>query len=82
MTSIYKTMRIINKLLNNEITELNKADSETVFEKIDDEVIEILIYLGCDINRTADLLNIKLPDNKFSRTELQTQKRLETMYNF
>ena len=78
MFSFYKAMRNINRLMNKGVTELNKADAEYIFEMTaGDELQEILIYLGCEVTRVADIFNVKMPETKFTRDEMNTEKRIE-----
>ncbi len=83
MTSFYEMMRAINKLKNANINELNKTDCETIFEReTDHQFKEELEYLDCKVVKVADLFNVTLPEEKFTRDELNKQKRIETMLNF
>lgn len=75
--TLYQMMRTINKLKNNGINSLNKNDVNHVFGNTDDNTRECLVYLGCDVQRVADIFNVTLPDQKFTRDELAEQKRTE-----
>lgn len=79
--SFYKMMRIINKLMNAKIEYLNKEDTEVIFEHdANYELKDALVYLGCKVVKVADLFNVTLPEEKFSREELQRAKRVEELY--
>lgn len=76
--TVYEIMRTINNLINKDIKELNKQDcsyifgasSHNDFQKLRGE----LEYVGCNVVAVADLFNVTLPDEKFSRKELTTQR--------
>ena len=73
-------MKIINKLLKQDIHELNKQDIILTFGKADDRLAEELRYLGCEVNKVADLFNVKLPDEPFTSDEINKQINIERMY--
>ena len=73
-------MKLINDLLGQNIHELNKQDVIHLFGKADSQLATELAYLGCKVNSVADLFNVKLPDSKFTRYELDRQKHIEKMY--
>ena len=73
-------MKIINKLLKQDIHELNKQDIIFTFGKADDTLAEELRYLGCEVNKVADLFNVKLPDEPFASGEINKQINIERMY--
>ncbi len=76
MTTFSGKMQAINTLMGAGIKELNKSDVKDIFgnrEQLKDE----LEYLGCRVSKVADLFNVKMPDTKFTREELQRQKQLE-----
>ena len=81
MTSFYDTMKKINSLKRRGVKSLNKKDCEMVFEcAADCDLQEILEYLGCKVQRVADLFNVELPGERFSKAELDKQQRIEKMY--
>ena len=83
MESFYQIMRKINWLKNRGIKTLNKEDVEMQFGRdTDHEMKEILVYLDCKVVKVADLFNVTLPERKFTREEMNRQKRIEEMYNF
>lgn len=63
-------MKIINKLLKSEITEINKADVVHLFGADDKRLAEELRYLGCTVQRVADLFNVKF-EEKFTKEEIE-----------
>lgn len=73
-------MRLINILLIQDIHELNKQDVIFTFGKADDALAEELRYLGCEVNKVADLFNVKLPDKRFTSHEINKQINIERMY--
>lgn len=73
-------MKIINKLLKQDIHELNKQDTIFTFGKADNTLAEELRYLGCEVNKVADLFNVKLPDEPFASDEINKQINIERMY--
>ena len=72
-------MKIINKLLKSGITEINKADVEHLFGRADEQLAKELKYLGCDVQRVADLFNVKFGE-KFTKEEIEKQEEIERMY--
>ena len=78
--STYKIMKIINKLMNNGISELNRHDIEVVFDMdVTYDTKEIFEYLGCTVTYVADIFNVKMPETKFTREEMLNQKRIENL---
>lgn len=72
-------MEIINKAIKNGITEINKSDVECLFGRDDESLAEELTYLGCEVQRVADLFNVKFTE-KFTRKEITHQKEVERMF--
>lgn len=73
-------MKLINELLSQGIHELNKQDVIFIFGRADDALAEELRYLGCEVNKVADLFNVKLPDKRFTSHEINKQINIEKMY--
>ena len=73
-------MKLINELLSQGIHEINKQDTIQLFGRADSQLAVELAYLGCKVNSVADLFNVKLPDSRFTRYELDRQKHIEKMY--
>ena len=67
-------MKEINKLKNKGITHLNKRDVDTLFGTPDETMMCKLEYIGCYVERVADLFNVELPEKKFTREQLKEQK--------
>lgn len=74
-----KMMKIINKSLKSGITEINKADAVHLFGTADERLAEELRYLGCNVQRVADLFNVKFGE-KFTKEEIEKQEEIERMY--
>lgn len=74
-----KMMKIINKAIKNGITEINKSDAVLLFGSSNEQLAEELRYLGCDVQRVADLFNVKFGE-KFSKEEIEKQEEIERMY--
>ena len=74
-----KMMKIINKSIKSGITEINKSDVELLFGRTTEQLSEELRYLGCDVQRVADLFNVKFGE-KFSKEEIEKQEEIERMY--
>ena len=74
-----KMMRIINKSIKSGITEINKSDAEYLFGAANEQLAEELKYLGCDVQRVADLFNVKFGE-KFTKEEIEKQEEIERMY--
>ena len=72
-------MKIINKSIKSGITEINKSDAEHLFGRANEQLAEELKYLGCDVQRVADLFNVKFGE-KFTREEIEKQEEIERMY--
>ena len=72
-------MEIINKTIKNGVTEINKSDVEYLFGRDDELLAEELTYLGCEVQRVADLFNVKFTE-KFTRKEIAHQKEVERMF--
>ena len=72
-------MKIINKSIKSGITEINKSDAEHLFGRADEQLAEELEYLGCDVQRVADLFNVKFGE-KFKKEEIEKQEEIERMY--
>ena len=79
MTSFYEMMRTINRLKTAGTETLNRADVKAIFGRDDMQLAEELEYLGCEANKVADLFNVTLPETKYTREELNRQKKLEAM---
>lgn len=73
-------MKLINDLLSQDIHELNKQDTIQLFGRADEQLAQELEYLGCMVTKVADLFNVKLPDSKFTRDEIDRQRHIEKMY--
>lgn len=77
----YQLMKEINKLKNKGITHLNKRDVDYLLGTPDETMQCKLEYIGCYVERVADLFNVELPEKKFTREQLKEQKwRSELMY--
>ncbi len=74
-----KMMKIINKSIKSGITEINKSDAEHLFGRANEQLAEELKYLGCDVQRVADLFNVKFGE-KFKKEEIEKQEEIERMY--
>lgn len=74
-----KMMKIINKSIKSGITEINKSDVEHLFGAADERLAEELRYLGCNVQRVADLFNVKFGE-KFTKEEIEKQEEIERMY--
>ena len=74
-----KMMRIINKSIKSGITEINKSDAEHLFGRANEQLAEELRYLGCNVQRVADLFNVKFGE-KFTKEEIEKQEEIERMY--
>ena len=74
-----KMMKIINKLIKSGITEIDKSDVEYLFGRVNEQLAEELKYLGCDVQRVADLFNVKFGE-KFTKEEIEKQEEIERMY--
>lgn len=72
-------MKIINKLLKSGITEINKSEVVQLFGVADEKLAEELRYLGCNVQRVADLFNVKFGE-KFTKEEIEKQKEIERIY--
>ena len=72
-------MEIINNAIKNGVMEINKSDVEYLFGRDDASLAEELIYLGCEVQRVADLFNVKF-NEKFTRKEITHQKEAERMF--
>ena len=72
-------MKIINKSLKSGITEINKSDAVHLFGAADEQLAEELAYLGCNVQRVADLFNIKFGE-KFTKEEIKKQEEIERIY--
>lgn len=72
-------MKIINKSIRNGITEINKSDVVHLFGRTDEQLASELRYLGCDVQRVADLFNVKFGE-KFTKEEIEKQEEIERMY--
>ena len=72
-------MKIINKLLKSGITEINKSEVELLFGVADEQLAEELRYLGCNVQRVADLFNVEFRE-KFTKEEIEKQKEIERIY--
>ena len=64
-----KMMKIINNSIKNGITEINKADVVHLFGRTDEQLASELRYLGCDVQRVADLFNVRFGE-KFTKEEI------------
>ena len=77
---LYQMMMIINELKEHNIQHLNKRDVKYYFDNADENTAECLEYLGCKVERVADLLNVTLPKKKFTKKaikqELQNYRNL------
>ena len=74
-----KMMKIINKAIKNGTMEINKSDAVHLFGTADERLAEELRYLGCDVQRVADLFNVKFGE-KFTKEEIEKQEEIERMY--
>ena len=74
-----KMMKIINKSIKDGITEINKLDVVHLFGRADEQLAAELRYLGCDVQRVADLFNVKFGE-KFTKEEIEKQEEIERMY--
>ena len=74
-----KMMKIINKLIKSGVTEIDKSDVEYLFGRANEQLAEELKYLGCDVQRVADLFNVKFGE-KFTKEEIEKQEEIERMY--
>ena len=74
-----KMMKIINKLLKSGITEINKSEVEQLFGVADEQLAEELRYLGCNVQRVADLFNVEFGE-KFTKEEIEKQEEIERIY--
>ena len=74
-----KMMKIINKSLKSGITEINKADAVCLFGAADERLAEELRYLGCNVQRVADLFNVKFGE-EFTKEEIKKQEEIERIY--
>ena len=72
-------MKIINELIKSGITEINKEDVVSLFGAADERLAEELRYLGCNVQRVADLFNVKFGE-KFTKEEIKKQEEIERMY--
>ena len=72
-------MKIINKLLKSGITEINKSEVELLFGVADEQLAEELRYLGCNVQRVADLFNVEFRE-KFTKEEIEKQEEIERIY--
>ena len=79
--TIYKTMQDINKLMRQDIHEINRSDAAHIGWDTDNNAAEIPRYLGCNAVKVADLFNVTFPDRKFTGKELNQQKLVETYYS-
>ena len=73
-------MKIINKSIKSGITEINKSDAELLFGRANEQLAEELEYLGCDVQRVADLFNVKFGE-KFTKAEIEKEEEIERMYD-
>ena len=73
-------MKIINNEIKNGVMEINKSDVEYLFGRNDVSLAEELTYLGCEVQRVADLFNVKFKE-KFTRKEIVHQKEIERMFD-
>lgn len=74
-------MKTTNRLIKEGVKELNKADCETVFgTKATENLKEELEYLGWTVQRVADIFNAKLPEERFTKAEIEKQVRIEKTY--
>ena len=74
-----KMMKIINKSIKSGITEINKSDAEHLFGRANEQLAEELRYLGCNVQRVADIFNVKFGE-KFTKEEIEKQEEIERMY--
>ena len=74
-----KMMKIINKSIKSGITGINKLDAEHLFGAADERLAEELRYLGCNVQRVADLFNVNFGE-KFTKEEIKKQEEIERMY--
>ena len=74
-----KMMEIINHEIKNDVMEINKSDVEFLFGAADERLAEELRYLGCNVQRVADLFNVKFGE-KFTKEEIEKQEEIERMY--
>ena len=74
-------MQIINQLKNDGIDEIPKQDVIFLFGRATDQLANELEYLGCNVTNVADLFNVKLPDIKFTRAEIQKQRESERLFD-
>lgn len=74
-----KMMKIINKLIRSGITEINKEDVVLLFGAADERLAEELRYLGCNVQRVADLFNVKFGE-EFTKEEIKKQEEIERIY--
>ena len=72
-------MKIINKSIKSGITEINKSDAEHLFGRANEQLAEELRYLGCNVQRVADIFNVKFGE-KFTKEEIEKQEEIERMY--
>lgn len=72
-------MKIINMLLKSGITEINKSEVVQLFGVADEQLAEELRYLGCNVQRVADLFNVELGE-KFTKEEIEKQEEIERIY--
>ena len=73
-------MKIINNEIKNGVMEINKSDVEYLFGKDNKLLAEELTYLGCEVQRVADIFNVKFTE-KFTRKEIEHQKEVEKMFD-
>ena len=74
-----KMMKIINKLIRSGITEINKEAVVILFGAADEPLAEELRYLGCNVQRVADLFNVKFGE-EFTKEEIKKQEEIERIY--
>lgn len=74
-----KMMKIINKLLKSGITEINKSEVVQLFGVADEQLAEELRYLGCNVQRVADLFNVEFGE-EFTKEEIKKQEEIERIY--
>lgn len=72
-------MKIINKLLKSGITEINKSEVVQLFGVADEQLAEELRYLGCNVQRVADLFNVEFGE-EFTKEEIKKQEEIERIY--
>ena len=72
-------MKIINRMIKNGVTTINRSDVLKLFGRDDEQIADELRYLGCEVQRVADLFNVTFGET-FTKDEIKKQMEIERIY--